>query len=159
MLINLLSNIWLYPIYTLNNKPVNEQLMDLKKLQESYGFTKIINLDNDFSFWWLKNEDYIPEIQQNIDQNNLSKIEKKFKYYIKLINKTINNPDNIDNNILFISINTIEILYLFHLYIYIKYTDISKTDRNLTLGIINIIKSKYPFEININDENLKSLIF
>lgn len=54
MLINVLSNIWFYPITVLFNKSREEQLGDIKKLQMDYGFTKIINLDDELQFWWKK---------------------------------------------------------------------------------------------------------
>ena len=55
MLINILSNVWFNFILTETqaNRNANDQLLDLKKLQEVYGFTKIINFDNDFKFWWI----------------------------------------------------------------------------------------------------------
>lgn len=160
MLINILSNVWFNFILTETqaNRNANDQLLDLKKLQEVYGFTKIINFDNDFKFWWMDNEEYIQEIQANIDNNNLEKIERKFRSYLKMIEKSLNGQTP-ESNLLFISINTNQLLYLFHLYIYIKHTGISKDNRDMTIAIINIIKNKYPFEINITDEKLKSLIF
>jgi hypothetical protein len=156
MLINILSGIWFYPITVLFNKTREEQLNDIKKLQLEYGFTKIINLDDDLAFWWKKQEQYLPEVQEQIDKNNLIKIEKKFKSYIKIIkNTSLTNPEN---SILFVSINSISCMYTLHLYIYLKYTGISLENRQLSLGIIEIIKNKYCFAIKI-DENLKSILF
>lgn len=155
MLINILSNIWFYPITVLFNKSREEQLNDIKKLQTEYGFTRIINLDDDLQFWWKVTEQYLPEVQQQIDKNNFSKIEKKFKSYLKLIkNTTTINPEQ---SILFVSINSIECMYTLHLYIYLKYAEIAKSDRQMALGVIEIIKNKYPFKIDL-DEKLKTLI-
>lgn len=155
MLINILSNIWFYPVTVLFNKSREEQLSDIKKLQTEYGFTKIINLDDDLQFWWKKTEQYLPEVQQQIDKNNLSRIEKKFKSYLKNIKNTATiNPEQ---SILFVSINSIECMYALHLYIYLKYTEIAKSDRQMALGIIEIIKNKYSFKIEL-DEQLKTLI-
>lgn len=102
-----------------------------------------------------KKEQYLPEVQQQIDKNNLSNIEKKFKSYIKLIKKS--HTINPENSILFVSINSLECMYALHLYIYLKYTEIANTDRQLALGIIDIIKNKYLFKIEL-DEKLKTLI-
>lgn len=157
MLLNILSNIWFYPITVLFNKSREDQLIDIKKLQLEYGFTKIINLDDELKFWWMKNnEEYINEIQQQLDKKNITRLQKKFKSYINLILK--NNLDTPENSILFVSINSIECMYAFHIYIYLNYCGISKDNRNLALNVINIIKNKYPFKINI-DEKLKSILF
>ena len=156
MLINILSNIWFYPIITGIIKSREEQLLDIKKLQLEYNFTKIINLDDELKFWWLKEEKYLPEIQEQIDSKNYSKLEKKLKYYAKLITNTnINKPDE---KLLFISINSIECMYAIHLYLFITYTEISRNNRDLTLNLINIIKEKYPFDITITDENIKKML-
>lgn len=155
MLLNILSGIWFYPITILFNKSREEQLNDIKKLQIEYGFTKIINLDDELNFWWRKTEQYLPEVQEQIDKNNLSKIEKKFKSYLKLIkNTSLTSPEQ---SILFVSINSIECMYALHLYIFLKYTEIAKDNRQLALTVINIIKNKYSFKIEL-DEKLKTLI-
>jgi hypothetical protein len=155
MLINVLSGIWFYPITVLFNKSREEQLIDIKKLQLDYGFTKIINLDDELEFWWKQTEQYLPEVQEQINKNNLHKIEKKFKSYLNLIKSTsLTNPDQ---SILFIAINSIECIYALHLYIYLKYSNIASENRQLALGVIEIIKGKYGFNINL-DEKLKTLI-
>jgi hypothetical protein len=155
MLINVLSGIWFYPITVLFNKSKEEQLADIKKLQMEYGFTCIINLDDELNFWWNRQEEYLPEVQEQIDKNNLHKIEKKFKSYIKTIkNTSLSNPEQ---SILFVSINSISCMYALHLYIYLKYTGISSNNRQLALGVIEIIKNKYGFSIEL-DEQLKTLI-
>jgi hypothetical protein len=155
MLINILSGIWFYPITVLFNKSREEQLADIKKMQLEYGFTRIINLDDELAFWWHKKEQYLPEVQEQIDKNNLSKIEKKFKSYIKIIkNCSLTNPEQ---SILFVSINSISCMYALHLYIYLKYTGISSDNRQLALAVIEIIKNKYGFPIEL-DEKIKTLI-
>jgi hypothetical protein len=155
MLINVLSGIWFYPITVLFNKSREDQLTDIKKLQMEYGFTKIINLDDELAFWWHKQEQYLPEVQEQIDRNNLNKIEKKFKNYLNIIKKTsLTNPDQ---SVLFISINSIECMYALHLYTYLKYTGIASDNRQMALSIIEIIKNKYGFAIEL-DERLKTLI-
>ena len=155
MLINVLSGIWFYPITILFNKSREEQLNDIKKLQLEYGFTRIINLDDELKFWWHKTEQYLPEVQEQIDKNNLNKIEKKFKSYLKLIkNTSLTSPEQ---SILFVSINSIECMYALHLYIYLKYTEIAKDNRQIALGVVDIIKNKYSFQIEL-DNRLKTLI-
>lgn len=155
MLINVLSGIWFYPITILFNKSREEQLNDIKKLQLEYGFTRIINLDDELNFWWHKTEQYLPEVQEQIDKNNLNKIEKKFKSYLKLIkNTSLTSPEQ---SILFVSINSIECMYALHLYIYLKYTEIAKDNRQMALGVVDIIKNKYSFQIEL-DNRLKTLI-
>jgi Flp pilus assembly CpaF family ATPase len=155
MLINILSGIWFYPITILFNKSREEQLNDIKKLQLEYGFTRIINLDDELKFWWYKTEQYLPEIQEQIDKNNLNKIEKKFKSYLKIIkNTSLTLPEQ---SILFVSINSIECMYALHLYIYLKYTNIANDNRQMALGVVDIIKNKYSFQIDL-DNRLKTLI-
>lgn len=155
MLINVLSGVWFYPITVLFNKSREDQLIDIKKLQMEYGFTRIINLDDELAFWWHKQEQYLPEVQQQIDKNNLNKIEKKFKSYLNIIKKTsLTNPEQ---SVLFVSINSIECMYALHLYAYLKYTGIASDNRQMALGVIDIIKSKYGFAIDL-DERLKTLI-
>lgn len=155
MLINVLSGIWFYPITILFNKSREEQLNDIKKLQLEYGFTRIINLDDELNFWWHKTEQYLPEVQEQIDKNNLNKIEKKFKSYLKLIKNT--SLTSSEQSILFVSINSIECMYALHLYIYLKYTEIAKDNRQMALGVVDIIKNKYSFQIEL-DNRLKTLI-
>lgn len=144
MLINVLSNVWLYPMYTINNyngETSNNEL-NLKKLQEQYGINKIINLDKELEFWWKVTEQYLPEIQEQMDKRNYSKLIKKFNYYIQLISRAI---IDCEQNILFVSVNSLECLLAFHLYIYVKYC-------NLPYGIIQIIKQKYPLEIELSNK-------
>jgi hypothetical protein len=156
MLINVLSGVWFYPITTLFNKSRKAQLDDIKQLQLEYGFSKIINLDDELRFWWVGNNEYNKDIQTKLDIKKLHTMEKKFKTYIKLIkNISLNTPNN---SILFISINSTECMYALHLYIYLKYCGISKDNRNLALSVVEIIKNKYSFQIKL-DEKLKTLLF
>lgn len=143
MLINILSNVWFYPVFTINNSGVNnEKNIDLKKLQETYGINKIINLDKELEFWWKVTEQYLPEIQEQLDNRNLVKIKKKFNYYIQLISRAIT---DCEQNILFISINSLECLLALHLYIYVKYCDLPFT-------VIQLIKQKYPLNIELSNK-------
>ena len=48
-------------------------------------------------------------------------------------------------------------MYALHLYVFLKYTEIAKDNRQLALTVINIIKNKYSFQIEL-DEKLKTLI-
>ena len=66
MLLNILSGIWFYPITILFNKSREEQLNDIKKLQIEYGFTKIINLDDELNFWWRKTEQYYQKFKNRL---------------------------------------------------------------------------------------------
>lgn len=151
-----MSNVWFYPITIGLNRSREQQLSDIKRLQTEYGITKIINMDDELQFWWSQTEQYLPEIQQQLNERNIKKIEKKLKSYTKLILQS--NLLKPYDNILFVSINTIECMFALHIYLYLKITGISKDDRNLTLGVIEMIKLKYPFQISIENESLKTLI-
>lgn len=155
MLINVLSNIWFYPIITITNKTNEDQLMDIKNLQLDYGFTKIINLDNIFKFWWKNTEKYNNEIQRQIDIKNQDRILKKINYFLRIIEQSFYNSDS---SYLFVAINTIDCLIILHLYIYLKYCGIVLENKEMAGIVINIIKNKYNVNIDI-DANLKELLY
>lgn len=154
MLINVLSNIWFYPIN--NNQYVDQSLQNIKKLQMIYGFTKIINLDKEFKFWINRSNNFIPEIQNNITKKDLFLLEKKLKYLSKII---VNSNLEANEIILFISINSIECMLLLHLYLFIKFTNSNIESKEILIKLIDIIKVNYNIlNITLSDD-MKSILF
>ena len=170
MILNILSNVWFY--YYNNDNIINSNIINninniennidnnnnnlviLKKLQNKYNINKIINLDDEFKFWWIPRDTYEYELEQSIVNHNIQKIEKKLNKYCDLImSSNLNNQ----HNILFISNHSIECMIIFNLYLYIKYTNISNTDKNLTLILIEQIKKKYNYSGQL-DNNLKMIL-
>lgn len=159
MILNVLSNVWFYyynnDILNTNDNN-NNNLVIIKRLQEKYNIHKIINLDDEFKFWWQPRDTFVNELEQSIINHNIKKIEKKLHTYCNLImssNLALNNQ----SNILFISNYSIQCMIIFHLYLFIKYTNVSNTDKDLTIILIEQIKKKYNYEHQL-DSNLKMIL-
>lgn len=140
MLINLVSNVWIY-ILNLNNN-----ISTIKKIEEKYNITKLINIDKEFS------DELI-----NTNLNTQKQLIKKIKKYCNFIVSSNLNKLEKQHNILFIVSKKINYMFLIHLYLYIKYLSKNNNQTNIN-NIINIISCKYRSQDIFLSDRMKELL-
>lgn len=148
---NLYSNVWLLSNYDNQNITNDDMLNIMNKIKTTHNISKIINFDNEFSFWQSKGATI--EFNNTINTQIILDNQKRCLLLYQKISKILINSFISNKEILLISVNKLECLLGFLIYFICKNGDIS-----LEKAITTLDSKLGCLHGYILDENIKKIV-